>query len=268
MEFITDPKLNHDHFKDIIRINYLEDASIQTISDYGYSYLMLVYGEIKAWNYLGEEVQVPRVLVKGTGDYFKIQAMADSSWLTFEMPNQCLHSITGLPAVKSRNVLHKLDDFIDPVQVSMLYDELYHEMNISHIAKSVDQVLGEYYWDWFTERPSNKVVNYILDKKGLLNVSDLLNKFAYTERSLERLFAKEVGASPNRFICLVRFNYVIRQVESGEYKSLQEVIYNYNYYDHSHFEKDFKRFLGQSMKEYKNEYNPLLTNSLNRLYHK
>jgi AraC-like DNA-binding protein len=40
----------------------------------------------------------------------------------------------------------------------------------------------------------------------------------------------------------------------------------YDYYDQSHFEKDFKKFLGQSIKEYRNDNNPLLMNGLSRAY--
>jgi AraC-like DNA-binding protein len=100
----------------------------------------------------------------------------------------------------------------------------------------------------------------------MLSVNELTEVFPYSERSLNRIFNKEVGASPYRFICLVRFNYIIRELEKSEHISLTSLIEQYNYFDQSHFEKDFQKFLGQSIKEYKNDNNPLLTNGLSRTY--
>ena len=64
----------------------------------------------------------------------------------------------------------------------------------------------------------------------------------------------------------MRFNYIIRELQKNEHESLTLLIEQYNYYDQSHFEKDFQKFLGQSIKEYKNDNNPLLTNGLSRAY--
>jgi AraC-like DNA-binding protein len=82
------------------------------------------------------------------------------------------------------------------------------------------------------------------------------------------MFNKEVGASPYQFICLVRFNFIIRELTENKHNSLEELIQKYNYYDHSHFEKDFKKFLGQSIASYKNDFNPLLSSALAREYNK
>jgi len=66
----------------------------------------------------------------------------------------------------------------------------------------------------------------------------------------------------------VRFNFIIRELEQQNYSSLDELISKYNYYDHSHFVKDFKKFLGQSIHIYKNDFNPLLSSALSREYNK
>jgi AraC-like DNA-binding protein len=112
------------------------------------------------------------------------------------------------------------------------------------------------------------IVNYIYSQKGLLPVSTLSEKFPFGERSIERMFNIEVGSSPHSFICLIRFNFIIRELEKQNYNSIEELIKKYNYYDHSHFEKDFKKFLGQSINSYKNDFNPLLSQALQREYSK
>jgi AraC-like DNA-binding protein len=92
--------------------------------------------------------------------------------------------------------------------------------------------------------------------------------FPYKERYLERLFYKEAGTIPYRFICLVKFNYVIIELQAGDFRSFNQFLQNYNYHDHFHFEKDFEIKIGQSIKSYNHEFNPLLTKGLARVYNK
>lgn len=268
MEFINDKSIKHSFFKDITRINYTEDMPVNLINDYGYSYIMMVYGKIEAKNYKNESVYIPKIFTKGTGDYFSVTAYKNSSWLSFEMPNHCLHNISKIHSTKNRNQLLDLSSYVEEDLLKSLYHELSDIHHVKEISAVLDFYLTKYYEQWSQELESTKIVNYILSKDGKLNMVDLLDKFAYSQRSLSRLFYREVGATPYRFLCLVRFNYVIRELEKKDSKSLQDLIYEYNYFDHSHFEKDFKKFLGQSIKSYKSVYNPLLTKGLDRVYKK
>ena len=266
MQFINNPNLRHSFFKDVTRINYVEEAQPQLISDYGYTYIMLRYGTIKAFNHKNKEVEVPEVFIKGTGDFFRVEAYRDSSWLSFELPNHILHNVTKIHSTKNRNTFLDLTLFVDEEIVANLYESLRDSQEIDEIVTITDNHLRSYYKDWFVLLPSVDVVQYIFSKKGMLPVKELTEVFPYSERTLERLFHKEVGASPYRFICLVRFNHIIRELQKNEHDSLAQLIEQYNYFDQSHFEKDFKKFLGQSIKEYKNDNNPLLKKGLSRAY--
>ncbi|WP_026776506.1 helix-turn-helix domain-containing protein [Polaribacter sp. Hel_I_88] len=266
MEFLHKEDFQHTLFKDITRINYLEDMPEQLISDYGYTYIMLRYGNIEAFNYLDKKVAIPRVFVKGTGDYFMVKGCSNSSWLSIELPNYLLYNITKIHSIKNRNQLIDLSLYVEDDVIESLYTALETIQDIDEIAKITDQHLREYYRDWTIMRPSVEITAYIFNKKGMLTVQELLDVFPHSKRTLERIFAREVGASPYRFICLVRFNNIIRELEKQEHDSLTSLIAKYDYYDQSHFEKDFKKFLGQSIKEYSNNFNPLLTNALAREY--
>lgn len=266
MDFINNSTFKHYFYKDVTRINYFDSMPLHLINDYGYSYIMIRYGNIKAFNYKGKEVNIPNVFIKGTGDYFTVKAHKDSSWISFEMPNHIIHNVTNIDSKKSRNTFIDLSQYVENEVVESLYIALRHENSIEKITKIADQHLSTFYSDWNTLLPSVEIVQYIFNKKGLLSVKDLSKLFPYSERSLERMFYKEVGTSPHRFICLVRFNYIIREVESQGIQSLPKLIEKYNYFDHSHFNKDLKKFLGHTINSYKNSNNPLLTNGLSRKY--
>lgn len=266
MNFINNKDFKHPFYKDVTRINYLEDMSSQLISDYGYTYIMFRYGTIEAFNYKGKRVDVPQIFIKGTGDFFTVKAYKNSSWLSFELPNHILHNVTKIHATKNRNNFIDLSLYVEEEVIHSLYESLRYVDNIDQISRITDQHLRPFYKEWSILSPSVEIVQYILNKKGMLPVKELSEIFPYSDRSIERMFYKEVGASPYRFICLVRFNYIIRELENNKHKSLTDLIAQYDYFDQSHFEKDFKKFLGQSIKEYKNDHNPLLTNGLSRTY--
>lgn len=266
MNFINYPNLVHPFFKDVIRIDYNSDMPTQFINDYGYSYIMLCYGKFDALDFENKVVEVPKILTKGTGDYFRITAHKDCIWITFEVKNHVLHNITGKNSSSLRNKFTDLSNFVPKEICEKLIQELKEEKEIKKIVAITDSYLSDYFKKWDKELPSTKIVNHIYKNKGLLSVNDILNEFAISKRTLERLFYKEVGASPHRFICLIRFNYIIRKIQSEEFTDLLDLIEEYNYYDKSHFEKDFKKFMGQTLKDYKNTYNPLLTNALARAY--
>lgn len=266
MQFLSDPLFKHSFFKDVVRIDYDMDTMPMLINDYGYSYLMFCYGDFIALDHEGNNVDVPKCLVKGTGDYFNITAHKGNTWITFELPNHVLYNITGIPGMESRNKLYDLTDYVSNDVCKELYEELKDVKDVHELAHITDRYIGSFYSAWGKPLTSTPIVDFIYEEKGLIRLSDLLKQVSFSERTLERLFKKEVGSTPYRFICLVRFNYVIREVEHNQDIQISTLVARYNYFDHSHFEKDFKKFLGQSVTNYKNVYNPLLTQALSRKF--
>ncbi|RMB58038.1 AraC family transcriptional regulator [Dokdonia sinensis] len=266
MQFLHDPNFSHSFFLDVTRIDYQQDMPAQVINDYGYSYIMFRYGTIDAFDHNGAQVAVPEKFIKGTGDFFTVKAYKEATWISIELPNHILHSITKIHGVKNRNKLIDLSLYVDDDTLDSLYHKLATAMTIEDITIITDHHLRSYYKEWSVLYPSVEIVNHIFHKKGKVTVSELADRFPYSERTLGRMFLKEVGAPPQRFANLVRFNNAIRALETQENESLQSILEKFDYYDQSHFEKDFKKFLGQNIKEYKNEFNPLLSNALARKY--
>lgn len=103
----------------------------------------------------------------------------------------------------------------------------------------------------------DKAVDLILEKEGLLQVNDLLEFVPFSLKSLQVKFKKIVGLTPVKYIKVLRFSSLMRKYETNEI-DLNDLIYKYNYYDHSHFSKDFKFFMTQSPKKFFNQDYPLL----------
>lgn len=268
MEFINELNFNHSFIKDIVRIDCAADMPLQCVNDYGYSYIMFRYGNFEAFDYQNNPIKIPKIFVKGTGDFFNIKAYKNSTWVSVELPNHSFHNITKLIATKWRNKLIDLYDYVDDSILDKLYYEIYENKTVASISQTLDKHLHQFYSTWNYDLDSTVIVNHIYNLKGLLSVSELSEQFPYGKRTIERMFHKEVGSSPYRFICLVRFNFIIRELEKQDSASLEDLIIKYNYYDHSHFEKDFKKFLGLSITSFRSDPNPLLSSALKRKYGK
>ena len=103
----------------------------------------------------------------------------------------------------------------------------------------------------------DKAIHIIRKKDGLLTINELLDDILISQKSLELQFKKIVGITPGKYIRKYRFIKLMRKFESQEIE-LKDLIYMYNYYDQSHFSKDFKLFMKESPTSYfKKEY-PLI----------
>ncbi|WP_299123780.1 DUF6597 domain-containing transcriptional factor [uncultured Winogradskyella sp.] len=109
----------------------------------------------------------------------------------------------------------------------------------------------------------DKAIDFIRVKEGMLNTYELLDHVSFSQKTLETQFKKIVGLTPGKYIRLNRFLKLMRKYEGKEI-GLKDLIYMYNYYDHSHFAKDFKYFMKQSPKEYFNSEHPFLNEYLNK----
>lgn len=77
---------------------------------------------------------------------------------------------------------------------------------------------------------------------GLGRIKDLTNSLNISQDAFEKRFRKVTGTTPKQFSNIVRLKTMIRQNPPASF--IDMALAN-NYYDQSHFNKDFKRFTGQ-----------------------
>lgn len=102
------------------------------------------------------------------------------------------------------------------------------------------------------------VLSVINQHHGDISVRRICRLFHCSERHLERVFSVHIGISPKRWITLVRFFNVMRYLKSQKLSPLELAAF-LNYYDHSHFYKDFRRFTGENFSTWIKERHPLLS---------
>jgi AraC-like DNA-binding protein len=175
-----------------------------------------------------------------------------------------LHKITQSNIFKLKNkhiplevFSLKLFELLNPIfienkdNVSLLTERL--KKTISEISIKTNNTISQI----------DNLIEIIKNKDGMLNTYELLDSVSFSQKTLETQFKKIVGITPGKYIRLYRFTKLMRKYEGKEI-SLKDLIYMYNYYDRSHFIKDFKYFMKQSPKDYFRTDHPLLNEYLNR----
>jgi AraC-like DNA-binding protein len=95
-----------------------------------------------------------------------------------------------------------------------------------------------------SDRNIDEAVQYIERFNGNISLRELERVTYTTKRTLERRFLEQVGLLPKTFSRLVRFNGVIRTLESNLNIKWRQLADAFGYYDQSHFIHEFKTLTG------------------------
>ncbi len=91
------------------------------------------------------------------------------------------------------------------------------------------------------------VANLIVERKGVVNVSELTDDLYVCRRQFERQFLQKVGVSPKYYARIRRVGHLCAQLASQRWQvaDWHELIYRSGYYDQSHFIREFTQFTGK-----------------------
>jgi AraC-like DNA-binding protein len=90
--------------------------------------------------------------------------------------------------------------------------------------------------------------NLIIEKRGIINVSELMDDLYVCRRQFERQFLQKVGVSPKYYARIRRISYLcsVMATQRWQISDWHDLIYQSGYYDQSHFIKEFTAFTGKS----------------------
>lgn len=165
-----------------------------------------------------------------------------------------LKSVFGIDAdeLKNRHIdllelikTHIADQLLDTVSVSQKIELL--SSFLLHLAEQTKIV--------------NKKVDFATAQlqKGV-SLPDVQRKLNISERSLERYFKQHIGISPNLFARITRFQSALENIRQMQFDKLTDIAYQNDYFDQSHFIRDFKEFAGTSPRHFIRNANELVAN--------
>lgn len=92
--------------------------------------------------------------------------------------------------------------------------------------------------------------NLIVEKNGLLHVTELMQNIFMSRRNFERKFYKKVGLSPKFYARIRRISYLMNLIAGKKKVDWIRVLYECEFFDQSHFIKDFVEFTGRTPQQY------------------
>lgn len=96
----------------------------------------------------------------------------------------------------------------------------------------------------------SRMVYAIADDRSVLKVEDLVERYGIAKRTLQRLFAKYVGATPKWVIQRYRLHEAAEQLAAGSSINQSALALSLGYSDQAHFVRDFKAIVGTSPAAY------------------
>lgn len=88
-----------------------------------------------------------------------------------------------------------------------------------------------------------EIISKIEQDQTITRVAQLSEVFGLSVRGLQRLFSHQVGVSPKWIIRKYRIREILTRLENGEH-DWQALITHLDYFDQSHFIKDFQEIVG------------------------
>lgn len=96
----------------------------------------------------------------------------------------------------------------------------------------------------------NEIANLIRFSQGKVDYRKFTAKFNISERQIERRFLQSVGIGPKQLARTIRFQSVLEEIARFPEIPLTDIAMSHDYFDQSHFIREFKGFTGLSPKVY------------------
>ena len=120
-------------------------------------------------------------------------------------------------------------------------------------------ILAECYIENFRTRHKDSKIRASVDyiqshfKESGLTIEEVAKKSFMSEVYFRKLFKKEYGISPQKYIVNLRIQNAVGLISTGYY-SLKKVAYMSGYNDYKYFSVEFKKALGVSPSKYSYNY--------------
>ena len=92
--------------------------------------------------------------------------------------------------------------------------------------------------------PLEYLAKQVIEQAGQVDISKIQQQSNLSVKQFERRFKAVAGFTPKYFARIARFQGVRTKYCSGQFESLTGLAYSCNYYDQSHFIREFKEFSG------------------------
>lgn len=188
--------------------------------------------------------------ISGIADTFKIfKNSADIGTILVYFNEIGLAAFSSCPSNELFNKSISLNDIFDKQKISEIEEKLAEAKSDRQRIDLVQIFLLSQLGVTEQDRLIAEAIKLIYQARGNIRIKEINRQLSISQSPFEKRFRKLVGVSPKKFSSIVRFNNVLSELEAS--KSLVEICYENNFFDQSHFIKDFKQYTGETPEKYK-----------------
>jgi AraC-like DNA-binding protein len=161
------------------------------------------------------------------------------------------YSLISLFGISAQELTDKPVDFNLLSKRTGLQEQLLNSDTVNEMILLLDNYIFSLIPKNGKEKPLIKyAAAKILDSPTKNILSEIQKDICVTERTLQRMFEKNIGVSPNQFRKIHQFNRAFRQLNNRQFQNLIDIAYDNGYADQSHYIRAFKEFTNITPKEY------------------
>jgi AraC-like DNA-binding protein len=171
---------------------------------------------------------------------------ANSNLIGVRFKTENFSRLTEIPLIHTRNIRTELREII-PNDSNVLEQLNYYQSTtdkLLFIQKFIRQT------EYNLNKPNDKLISSITAKiklsNGNINIKELATSNFISLRQLERRFKNNTGLTLKEFSSIIRFNNSKRVINNFKEKSLSEIAFEMDFFDHSHMTNEFKRISGEN----------------------
>jgi AraC-like DNA-binding protein len=178
----------------------------------------------------------------------KLEIKDNFTLIAYFLKPYSLMSLFGIPA---QELTDKPVDFNLVSKRAGLQEQLLNSVTVSQMIV----VLDNYLCSLAPKNSRDKLLIAYAAEKIFTNptthiLSEIQKDMCVTERTLQRMFEKNIGVSPNQFRKIHQFSRAFHQLNNTQFQNLSGIAYDNGYADQSHYIRVFKEFTNITPKEY------------------
>ena len=230
-----------DDNTEIVTQKIIPDGFPEIIFHYGDSYRILID---KMW-----EVQSKFLLAGQITKYFYLENTGKTAALGIKLKPTALTHLFEISMKACVDKVVSLEKY--PLQELEIMQSI---LASTSDYKKVIYQLNNFFEELAKAKSHNKVavdnaVNMIFRKNGMVTIPELCAVAYLGERQLLNQFRYYVGLSPKLYARIARLSYIFKLVQKNKDRWCS-LAYEAAFFDHAHFIKDFKSFIGEKPSKY------------------
>ncbi len=202
-----------------------------------------------------ENEELPQCFLYGQTTGYKEQQAIDSfkNFGIYFQPN-AIKSIFGIDAYELTNRHIDINDIVKTNMAERLLENVSTEERIKLLSSFLVKHIEK-------RKIENENINFAttLLQNGL-SLQKIQQELNISERTLERFFKQHIGISPKLYARISRFQSALENIRDPQFYKLTDISYRADYFDQSHFIRDFKEFAGASPTQFKLKANEIVAN--------